>query len=152
VKAAVKLTTFNFSKKCQKDLSAVGTGAEAVQQGAGAAVFLNGVGSDVTMASLYATSPNPGVVQAGNSQTGTVGSDFAGHPGDVAIAQLGGPDIYLNPTNINPSDYWTNLAIVLHEVLHNVTGLTDYDLQSKLGLPQSKISDNITQKLLQDCF
>jgi hypothetical protein len=41
---------------------------------------------------------------------------------------------------------------VLHEVLHNVTGLTDPDIERKLGLPDNGPSDVITQKLLKDCF
>lgn len=40
----------------------------------------------------------------------------------------------------------------MHELLHNVTGLTDPDLQSALGLPDGNGSDNISQKLLTDCL
>jgi hypothetical protein len=69
----------------------------------------------------------------------------------VAVAQLGGPNIYLNSTLINAGDYYTNRATALHEILHNVTGLTDPDIQRRFGLPEG-ISDNITKKLLKDCF
>jgi len=40
---------------------------------------------------------------------------------------------------------------MLHEILHNVTGLTDGDIQSALGLGGG-VSNNITQRLIKDCF
>jgi hypothetical protein len=40
----------------------------------------------------------------------------------------------------------------MHEVIHNMTGLTDPDIQRALGLDETKPSDNITQKLKKDCF
>lgn len=75
-----------------------------------------------------------------------------GKPGTVAVSQLGGPKIYVNPTMINPHDYFQNLGLVFHEVLHNVTGLTDPDIQRAFGLDQDKPSSNIAQKLINDCL
>ncbi len=63
-----------------------------------------------------------------------------------------GQDIYINSARINPSDYYDNLAIVLHEVLHNVTSLTDGDIQGAFGLSTNRVTNNITLKLLKDCF
>ena len=67
------------------------------------------------------------------------------------MAQLGGPDIFLNSGLINPFDTLTNEAVLMHEVFHNVSGLTDPDIQRRLGLSENAPSDNITQKLKQDC-
>ena len=53
---------------------------------------------------------------------------------------------------INLNNYYQNLATVLHEILHNVTGLSDDAIQTALGLSTSQVSNNITQKLLKDCF
>jgi RHS repeat-associated protein len=150
--AAKSLAKNSFSKsKCQADFKALDVSTTQVQQGCSKAVFLNGIGSNVTMASLYATSPNAGVRQAGKSQKGTVGSFIAANPGTVAVSQLGGPDIYLNASLISPTDFYQNEGVVLHEVLHNVTGLTDPDIQGDLGLPEAA-SNNITQRLIGDCF
>jgi len=149
---AKALAKKKFSKNCDKDLAAIAVTDDQVHNGAANAVFLNGVGSGVMMSSLYATSPVASVRQAGKSLTGTVGGFITSNPGTVAVAQLGGPDIYLNAALINPTDYYTDMATVLHEVLHNVSGLTDPDLQRRLGLPESSVTDNITKKLLNDCF
>ena len=61
-------------------------------------------------------------------------------------------EVNVNPAVISPSNYWQNIGTVFHEVTHNITGLTDPDLQRALGLSTKALSDNITQKLLQDCF
>lgn len=53
---------------------------------------------------------------------------------------------------VNASDYFHNVGIDFHEVVHNITGLTDADIQRKLGLNEGEVSDNITQKLLKDCL
>ena len=144
--------TRRFKINCDKDFSAVGVSAAQVRAGAAAAVFVNGVGSSVAMASLYASSPVPGIQQSAGSIAGTVGGFIAANPGTVAVAQLGGSAIYLNSSLISPGAYYTDLAVLLHEILHNITGLTDSDIQSALGLPETNVSDNITQKLLRDCF
>jgi RHS repeat-associated protein len=151
-RAAQDLAKKNFKQPCNDDLAALGTNAAAVRTGAGKAAFLYGVGNTATMASLYASSPVASVRQAARSLTGTVGSYIASHTGVVAVAQLGGSNIYLNPSLINTTDYFQNISIVLHEVLHNVTGLTDPDMQRALRLSTSEISDNITQRLRKDCF
>jgi hypothetical protein len=149
---AKNLAKMKLSQNCQNDLQAVGTTAAAIQAAASNVQFLNGVGSDVSMSSLYKTSPVASVRAAGSTQTGTVGSFIATHEGTVAVAQLGVNTVYLNAALINPNNYWVDMAIILHELLHNVSGLTDFDLQRDLGLPQSTVTDNITQKLFTDCF
>jgi hypothetical protein len=44
------------------------------------------------------------------------------------------------------------LGTIAHEILHNITGLTDPDLQRKLNLSDTQSSSNILLKLLVDCF
>jgi RHS repeat-associated protein len=139
------------NKNCQNDLAALGVTVDQVIAGAESANIMNGVGSTVTLSSLYANSPDPNIQKIANTITGTVGDKLA-TPGAVAVAQLGGPAIYVDPAKFNVSAYWQNISIVLHEVLHNVTGLTDPDIQRKLGLDENQPSDNITKKLKKDCF
>ncbi len=139
------------SEECQKDLAKLGITADQLRAAASAVNFINGVGSTVPLSSLYATSPVPGVRQAGRSAQGTVGEKLA-QPGTVAVAQLGGHDIYVNPRLVNPLNYRENLGTAFHETVHNVTGLTDPDIQRALGIKEQDITHNITEKLLKDCF
>jgi hypothetical protein len=139
------------NKNCKKDLAALGVTADQVRKGAVNANFLNGVGSTVPLSSLYATSPIPNIQKLAPSVTGTVGDTLA-QSGNVAVSQLGGPNIYVNPAMIKPADYWQNLGLAFHEVLHNITGLTDPDIQRALGLKDNEPSDNITKKLIRDCL
>jgi hypothetical protein len=83
--------------------------------------------------------------------SGTVGDKLA-QLGVVAVSQLGGANIYVNVGMIQGGNSWNNRGLVLHEVLHNITGYTDPDIQLRLGLPQVAASNNITQKLITDCF
>lgn len=151
-KAAEHLAKKKLDKKeCQELLAALGVTADQVRAGAEAANIMDGVGSTVLRSTLYETSPYATVRQAGTNITNTVGNELA-KPGTVAVAQLGGSAIYVDPKKFDVADYWTNLSVIFHEVLHNVTGLTDEDIQGKLGLDQNKPSHNITEKLKKDCF
>jgi RHS repeat-associated protein len=151
VKAAKDLQKQKLSRKdCKKLLNALGVTAEQVRQAALQANFINGVGSTVPLSSLYANSPVPSVRRAGAAVTGTVGEALA-EPGVVAWAQMGGSNVYVDPSKINPANYWQNMATVFHEVLHNITGMTDPDIQRALGLPENG-SSNITNRIVKDCF
>jgi hypothetical protein len=43
------------------------------------------------------------------------------------------------------------MATLLHEVIHNVTGLLDEDIEAALG-PKVRSSADITNKLKGDCI
>jgi RHS repeat-associated protein len=153
----------SWSQDCENDFKALGTSDAAVEAGASAAQFYDGIGSSVTIASLYAGAANPDVQRNGALLQGTVGQNIGSSPlGVVADAQLGGNAIYLNGPLISGLMNGTyklqngaafNVsAVALHEILHNVTGLTDPEIQSRLNLSTTSASDNIAQKLLADCF
>jgi hypothetical protein len=155
--------TGSFSAQCDKDLAAVGASPAALQAAASTADFQNGIGSSATVASLYSGAATPIVGQLGANSPGTIGQVFAGSPlGVVAEAQLGGNNIYLNGPLIsgllNGTYQLTGgaafnvTAVVMHELLHNLTGLTDPEIQTDLGLTQSAVTDNISQKLATDCL
>jgi RHS repeat-associated protein len=142
------------STKCQTDLNKLGTNADAVRAGASSAEVMNGVGSTRPFAELYLHAASSAVRQdaAQGFPAGTVG-DLLARPGVNAASELGGNDIYMNPSNFNPANYYRNMASAMHEVLHNVTGLTDPDIQHTLGLKeQQNDTSNITDRLYQDCF
>jgi RHS repeat-associated protein len=141
--AAKDLSKKKLDKKdCLDDLKKLGITSDDVHAGADAANFINGVGSNVPLQDLYPSNLHV---------SGTVGGKLA-EPGTVAVASLVGHDIYFNPANIKASDYYFNLGTAMHEVIHNITGLTDPDVQRKLGIDEQHASSNITDKLIKDCF
>jgi hypothetical protein len=123
--------------------------------GAGNAVVLDGTkATTVPQASLSANAPS---AAAASQRFGsmTVAQYFASTPSTVADSQLKGNQIYINPGMIfgNPGDVTLNSAYALHEVIHNVTGLTDSEMQALLPtLTVQFDSANITKKLILDCF
>ena len=141
----------SFTGPCNNDFAALGTNAAAVQADAANLDLENGANSTVLESSLWA---NTGAAAAAQAQYGqqTIGQYIAANPGTVAEAQLNGSTIYLNPAMITPGNYFQNLGTLLHEILHNVSGLDDSTIQSKLGLSTTAVSNNITQRLITDCF
>src|ERR1035441_182418 len=145
-----------WKPNCQKDLAAVGTTTSALQQGAADAQFQNGTTSNATEASLYP--PNLANGLANPNQT--IAQDFASHPGTDAETSLVAPLIYIRPAFFaqfsgNPTPLFAE-AIIIHELLHMITGETDPDLQRALGIPQTGQpgamgSMDITLKILADC-
>jgi hypothetical protein len=120
-----------FNPDCAKDLQALGLSPSQVAYGATQANFLNGVGSSVPLSSLFADSPAPYIARNAHLYQGTVGDAMVTHGnlGTVAMSQLGGHDVYLNSALIDPNNAGANLGTVFHEVTHNLTGLTDNDIQ-----------------------
>jgi hypothetical protein len=141
----------NFKQPCNSDFAALGITMAAVEADAANLNIQNGYANTTLESSLYANTPQAAsaVAQYGSE---TIGQYFAQNPSTVAEAQLNGNTIYINPALVNPNSYFQNLGVVLHEILHNVTGLTDNAIQSAFGLSTSGVSDNITQKLIKDCF
>lgn len=138
-------------KPCTHDLDQLGLEPSDIHVGAEQANLINGVGDNTPMSSLYATAPNPDLVSHAASVPGTVGQNLA-MPGHIAVSQLGGHNIYVNPSRIDPLNFFENKANMMHEVIHNMTGLTDADIQRALGLSQDQPSSNISRKLKQDCL
>ncbi len=61
--------------------------------------------------------------------------------GDKAVAQLSGNAVYIN------ASFWgggasADLTTVMHELIHNVTGLTDDDIMAKFGLSLDQLLAN----------
>ena len=71
-----------------------------------------------------------------------------------AMSELGGNRVFINPEAfINSGTNW-NSATLLHELIHNVTGKLDQELQYDLfGLGgMSPNAGNITDQITKDCF
>ena len=140
-----------ISPACQNDLAAVQVTADQIIAAAGslAGNIYDGWGSSVNYASeIYANSP----AQNANAGPLTIGQYFANNPGTVAIAQVPGNAIFIDPTWVNSFNAGQVEALVFHELIHNITGNVDSVIQGQLGVPQVPQSVNISNKLQQDCI
>jgi len=146
---AQALLSENFSSDCAADIVSLGITPE---QWAGAldnVSVLNGIGSQVSLAS---TLPNGSAAQQ-KAQSGgfTVGQTFSSDPGQVALASVNGPQVWINPSMVNPGNTQADFGLIAHETLHNL-GLIDPTIQQDLGIPVTNNTVNIANKLQQDCF
>jgi hypothetical protein len=84
-------------------------------------------------------------------QGGGQPGQFGPTSGTVAWASVNGPQFWINPFFVNPGDYLENFALIAHETLHNL-GLIDPTIQTRLGIAVTTVTQNISDKLQQDCF
>jgi hypothetical protein len=101
------------------------------------------------MANLYANA-NVSAIRLGPG--GTVQQNFLNNPNTNAMAVLGGNGIYINPGYFGASSLYLDVGTVMHELLHNLTGLTDDQIESNLGITNAVGSYGITIQLLANCF
>jgi hypothetical protein len=74
------------------------------------------------------------------------------NPNVAAVSQAPGSNIYINAAWVNGMTTSQQTAMLLHELLHGITGLTDDAIQGALGLPTNTASQNIGNKLQADCL
>jgi RHS repeat-associated protein len=145
-----------FSDDCNKTLSAMGTSMDALISQMGKSSILDGTNSNELVSNLLKN--NAELTQAILHDIGaelpigiTVRNWFLF--GDVAaMADLKGNRIFIDSDAIlRSTDSWVG-ATYIHELIHNVTGKWDQELQGNLGLPRSLDTANITQRIKDDCF
>ena len=141
----------SWSPACDKDLTAVGTQLASIQTAALQVQFSDGTASGVTMGSLLINGTDPNITAADVANPQTVAGYLQDNPPTSAVSQLGGNNVYLNPNLFTQFGNGYQIAIVMHELLHNATSQDDGQLQDDLGLPHGP-SKNVTLKLLADCF
>lgn len=82
----------------------------------------------------------------------TIAMFFSSSPGTAALAQLNGSAIYISSAWVNGMSTGDQQAMLLHEMVHNLTALTDDRIQTMLSLSTKEPSQNISDKLKKDCF
>jgi hypothetical protein len=119
-----------WSEECEGLLASLGTSSTAIAAAASRAIFIEAPGSTVSYASLYS---NTALAASASAQWGsTTVSDYVGqNPATKALAELNGNRVYLNQKWWG-GGYYEDMATVMHELVHNVTGLTDSDIEGKL--------------------
>ena len=141
------------SANCEKDLAAVGVTDAQVWSAAQAANIVYGL----TAFSAYALDAygNSSAYSAAEATWGNISMVqymTLVAPNAAAVAQLNGSNIYINPSWVNGMSSLQQEAMVLHELLHNITGQTDDVIQGQLGLSTTAASQNIGDKLMKDCL
>ena len=158
----------SFSQKCQDDIDAIAAGAPSyidkstitiddLQAAAARTSFANGVGSQVSQATLYPTSPQAAASVAGQ----TIGAIFSDPTKLVtAVTTLGGSTMFINASAIS-GNLAANEGLLMHEMLHEL-GLTDDNIGNALHSidPSIKPDANgnwtntkqFSKKLQSDCF
>jgi hypothetical protein len=141
-----------LSPECQGDLDAVGVNQGAVYSALQNVNILNGFGSTANYA--QASFGNTGAYQANRNIYGetTVLQFFGQRPNVAAIAQANGNNIYIASIWINGMSAANQQGLLIHELLHNITGKVDYNLQDELHLDTRAASQNIGDKLTKDCL
>jgi RHS repeat-associated protein len=140
------------SAACDKDLTKLGMTWQGLQSAVASESFQDGTESSATMVSLFAGSSTANqqlaLAQYGNQ---TIRNYLMNKgSGAAAVSSAGGNLVFLNYNQFGGLSALDNEATLMHEALHNATGLTDSQLQSKLGLSQGS-SQNITNSMLTDC-
>jgi RHS repeat-associated protein len=140
------------SPECEHDLAAVGVTDAQVSGAAGSANIINGLTSMTNYAqAIYGNSPAAGAAAS------LYGSEIMAqymslNVGVAAVSQAPGSNIYINAAWVNGMTTGQQTAMLLHELLHGITGMTDDSIQGALGLSTKAPSQNIGDKLQADCF
>jgi RHS repeat-associated protein len=141
-----------FKEPCEKTLAALGLSGDALRMAAGSVNIEDATTANIARAELYRDTPlyNSAVASFGSQ---TIAQATGPSSGIAAFAELSGSTVYIDSRWINPSGsaYYDRVATMMHELIHNATGLTDPDIQRALGLP-SGASRNISDRLKKDCW
>ena len=127
-----------WNKDCEKLLTSLGTSSTSIAEAASRVVFIEAPGSTVLYASLYSNTVLAAAAAAQWKAT-TIGGYIAANPNTKAIAELNGNRVYLNQKWWG-GNYNEDLATVMHELVHNITGLTDSDIERILDIEIGKFS------------
>jgi hypothetical protein len=145
-----KIINMSFSEGCKDILGTVGVTPAQIVQAAGAAQFLDALTSTETRASLYS---NTSAAAAAASQYGrqTIQQWFLSESGVMAAADLSGFRIFFRPSGVDVGDLLFNSSLLMHELIHNITGLSDEVIKGKMGL-YGATSDWISTQIYIKCF
>ena len=146
---ASDLISENLPADCAGDMAALGITPEQWESALENVSILNGIGSQVPLASTLTNGSAP--QQVAQSIGETVGQSFSTDPLQVAMASVNGPQVWISPFLVNPGNTQADSALIAHGTLHNL-GLIDSTIQQDLGLPVTNNTVNISNKLQADCF
>jgi RHS repeat-associated protein len=148
-KFADRLRNESFSDSCAKDIENLQITPEQWADALDSVYIINGVGDNED---YYPALPVGSIERQTAQDRGlTISQQFGVDSGNVAIASVNSNQVWINPTLVNPGDVLAGSSLIAHETLHNL-GLTDPTIQTRLGIPVTSLTVNISDKLGQDCF
>ncbi|MEZ5356322.1 MAG: hypothetical protein R2762_27110, partial [Bryobacteraceae bacterium] len=146
-----RVSNMVFRQSCTDTLAAVGVSPAQVVQAAASATFSDALTSADLRSSLYA---NTAAATSASSAFGnqTIAQWFSSDASVMAAAALKGQSVYFRFQGVDRSDILYNSSKLIHELLHNITGLTDDQIGDRLGIPEHLRSEWITSRIYDDCF
>jgi RHS repeat-associated protein len=141
------------SANCDTLLGKLGMDWQDLQSAVAAESFKDGTESTDTMVSLF-TFSSWANYQAALATYGSMTIQYyLAHKGinSAAVSSAGGTLVFLNYLQFGGGLPIDNVAVLMHEALHNFTGFTDNQIQGLLGLTVGASSQNITALLQKDC-
>jgi len=142
-----------FRQPCEETLAALGLTGDALRTAAKNVVLADATTANVARAALYRNTVlyNSAVSEFGSQ---TIAQAATPTSGIAAFAELSGNTVYIDSRWISPfgTAYYDRVATMAHELIHNATGLTDSDIQRRLGLAEVRASKNISDRLRKDCW
>jgi uncharacterized protein RhaS with RHS repeats len=144
------------SGPCDQVLQALGMSWQGLQSAVAAESFQDGTESSATMVSLFAGSTAANQQAAINQYGNQTIRNYLANQGSSAsaVSSAGGNLVFLNYLQFGGLHALDNEATIMHEALHNATGMTDYQIQTALqgfGLKAGTSSQNITNLMMKDC-
>jgi RHS repeat-associated protein len=119
---------------CEKDLEAVGLNAADIAKDAISTNILNAwtAFQPGSQPALWANTPLAGGAAA-QYPNWSIAYYFSQNPGTIAEAQLGGSNVYVDASWANGMSVGQQEGLMVHEMLHNITGVNDGELQKTIG-------------------
>ena len=145
-----RVINMDFSQPCEQALKEVGVTPAQMVQAAAAAQFNNAMTSTESRAGLYSNTAAAGTA-AEQYHGQNIQQWFESDRGVMAAADLNGFRIFFRPSGVDSRDLLFNSSLLMHELIHNMTGLDDDSIMSKMGL-YGKTSDWITTSIFINCF
>ena len=139
-KDAARLAKMAWKQSCENFLESIGTTGAGISFAANIVQFYDGTSGAsgaVPLQAMYMFTPQASSVPTTITIQSYLANSITVNPdgsitGIKALAQLNGDQVYLNPS------FWggnskADLTTVLHELIHNVTGLTDDDIKNRFN-------------------
>ncbi|HEY7336734.1 MAG TPA: RHS repeat-associated core domain-containing protein, partial [Bryobacteraceae bacterium] len=164
------LARTSFSTKCEGALDALGADFDGLAIAASLVDIKDGTGDNNLLASAYGDarlgasaqakydSQYASYLQSHGLQHLTVADYFAAAGNVSAWTPFGGNTVYVNPSLLYISSLYLDQGLMLHEMLHEVYGLDDFDIMKSLkaydpgsGIDPNGLSEQITTWMTTNC-
>jgi hypothetical protein len=130
-------------------LALLGISGSDVSNAAMTSVFWDGTQSPVRYASLYSNKPDLFPAAQAEWRSTTVAAYLAIYPNVKAVADIKGNRVFINPAHWG-ADGKGDMTTVMHELIHNASGLTDADFERRLEA--AGFDKNLSTELRGKCI